>query len=111
LTATCAARTGLEYVNFAFLTKNGLTSAPANPVQSTVATFTPDPNNDLFMNSGDNLRVILHDTPNGLQTVVNDLTSGQKGSMTASAANGCVPARGPVPRVRARPVRPDRHEL
>ena len=88
LNPICAARTGLEYVNFAFLTKNGLTSAPANPVQSTVATFTPDPNNDLFMNSGDNLRVILHDTPNGLQTVVNDLTSGQKGSMTASAANG-----------------------
>ena len=88
LNPTCAARTGLEYVNFGFLTKNGLTSAPANPVQSTVATFTPDPARDLFMSSGDNLRVILHDTPNGIQTVVNDLTTGQTGSMTASAANG-----------------------
>src|SRR5262249_56336620 len=62
--------------------------AAANPVESTPATFTPDPANDLFMNSGDNLRVSLHDTPNGLQTVIRDLTSGQTGSMTASAANG-----------------------
>ena len=88
LNPTCAARTGLEYVNFAFISKNGQTSAPANPVQSTVATFTPDPANDLFMNSGDNLSVSLRDTPNGLQTVINDVTTGQSGSMTASAANG-----------------------
>jgi hypothetical protein len=88
LNSTCAATTGLEYVNFAFVTKNGLTSAPANPVDSTTATFTPDPKNDLFMNSGDNLKVSLHDTSNGLQAVINDQTTGQKGSMTASAANG-----------------------
>jgi hypothetical protein len=88
LNPTCAAVTGLEYDNFAFITKNGLTSTPANPVQSTVATFTPDPKNDLFMNSGDNLTVRLHDTPNGLQAVINDVTTGQTGSMTASAANG-----------------------
>src|SRR5260370_5263230 len=88
LNPACAAQTGVEYVNFAFLTKNGLTTAPANPVQSTVATFTPDPKNDLFMNSGDNLKVILHDTPNGLQAVISDQTSGQTASMTASAANG-----------------------
>jgi hypothetical protein len=88
LNQTCQATTGLEYVNFAFLTKNGRTTAPANPVQSTTATFTPDPKNDLFMRSGDNLKVSLHDTPNGLQTVIRDLTSGQTGSMTASAANG-----------------------
>jgi hypothetical protein len=88
LNSTCAARTGLEYVNYAFVTKNGLTTAPANPVQSTTATFTPDPHNDLFMSSGDRLRVSLHDTPNGLQVVIRDLTSGQTGSMTASAANG-----------------------
>ena len=88
LNPTCRAITGTEYVNFAFLTRSGRTSAPANPVESTTATFTPDPANDLFMNSGDNLRVSLHDTPNGLQTVIRDLTSGQTGSMTASAANG-----------------------
>jgi len=88
LNPTCAARTGLEYVNFAFVSKNGRTEAPANPVQSTTATFTPDPTNDLFMNSGDNLKVSLKDTPNGLQAVINDHTTGQTGSMTASAANG-----------------------
>jgi hypothetical protein len=88
LNATCAARTGVEYVNFAFISKNGRTTAPANPVDSTTATFTPDRKKDLFMNSGDNLKVSLHDTPNGLRAVINDLTSGQTGSMTASAANG-----------------------
>ena len=88
LNPTCAARTGLEYVNFAFLSKNGKTEAPANPVQSTTASFTPDPQNDLFMNSGDNLKVSMRDTPNGLQAVINDQTTGQSGSMTASAANG-----------------------
>jgi len=87
--STCLAKIGSpEYFNFAFLTKNGRTTNPANPVQATTATFTPDPRNDLFMNSGDNLSVSLRDTPNGLQTVINDLTTGQSGSMTASAANG-----------------------
>src|SRR6266487_2169190 len=88
LNATCAEKTGLEYVNYAFITLNGHSTAPANPVESTTATFTPDPNKDLFMSSGDNLRVSLRDTPNGLQAVINDMSSGQKGSMTASAANG-----------------------
>jgi hypothetical protein len=88
LNATCAARVGLEYVNFAFVTTNGLTTAPANPVDSTTATFTPDPKNDLLMNSGDKLKVSLRDTAGGLQAVINDQTSGEKGIMTASAANG-----------------------
>jgi hypothetical protein len=86
--ATCAAKTGLEYVNFAFVTKNGVSQAPANPVQSTLTTFTPDPAKDLFMSSGDNLNVGFRDTANGMQVVIHDLTSRQTGSMTASAANG-----------------------
>jgi hypothetical protein len=86
--ATCVARTGVEYVNFAFVTKDGHSTAPANPVDSTTATFTPNPARDLFMKSGDNLKVSLRDTPNGLRAVIHDLTSGQTGSMTASAANG-----------------------
>lgn len=85
---TCEAQVGLETVNFAFLTHNGVSQAPANPLQSTVTTFTPDPAKDLFMDSGDNLAIQMHDTPHGLQTTINDLTSGQSGSMTASAANG-----------------------
>ena len=40
------------------------------------------------MNSGDTLTVDMHDTPAGFQVVINDLTTGQSGSMTASIANG-----------------------
>jgi hypothetical protein len=88
LNPTCQAIVGLEYVNFAFITKNGVAHAPANPVDATLATFTPNPTTDLFMNSGDWLVVELHDTPQGLEIVINDLTTGETGSMTASAANG-----------------------
>jgi hypothetical protein len=86
--ATCAAKAGLEYVNFAFITKNGVSQAPANPVDSTTATFTPDPAKDLFMNSGDRLQVSFRDTRSGLRVVIDDRTSGLSGAMTASAANG-----------------------
>ena len=88
LNSTCAAQTGVEYINFAFITKNGIPTATPNPVNSTLATYTPDPNKDLFMNSGDKLNVTMHDTAHGLQVIINDQTSGQSGSMTASAANG-----------------------
>ncbi len=84
----CAARVGIEYVNFAFVTKTGASHAPANPIDSTLATFTPDPARDLFMNSGDRLEVTKQDTPDGLQVVINDRTTGATGSMTASPANG-----------------------
>jgi len=89
LNSTCAAKTGLEYVNFAFITKNGhpQPASPPNPVDSTVNTFTPNPAADLFMNSGDTIAVTLHDTASGLQIVLNDTTTGQSGSMTTSAAN------------------------
>ncbi len=88
LNQTCASVTGLEYVNFAFITKNGVSQAPANPVDSTLATFTPNLSRDLFMHSGDVLTVSLRDTSNGFRVVIRDRTSGQTGSMTASAANG-----------------------
>jgi hypothetical protein len=86
--ATCANKVGLEYVNFAFITKNGASQGPANPVDSTAATFTPNPAKDLFMNSGDRLQVSFADTHGGLRVVIKDRTSGQTGFMTASAANG-----------------------
>jgi hypothetical protein len=86
----CLSSVGIEPVNFAFITLNGHPhpGGPPNPVNSTLATYTPDPNRDLFMNSGDVLIVEMHDTPNGFQVVIHDLTTGQTGSMTASAANG-----------------------
>ena len=90
LNPTCAARTGVEYVNFAFITTNGRPqpNSPPNPVESTLQTFTPDPNADLFMNSGDRITVTMHDTAHGLFIGLNDLTSGRSGSMTTSARNG-----------------------
>lgn len=90
LNHTCATKVGVEYVNFAFITKSGQPQpdSPPNPVDATIDTFTPNPSADLFMNSGDNLTVALYDTAHGLQVVVDDLTTSQSGSMTASAANG-----------------------
>ena len=87
----CRKSAGTEYVNFAFVTTNGVAQAPANPTtsfQPPFAAATPDPSKDLFMNSGDRLVVDMHDTPAGFQVVIHDLTSGQSGSMTASIANG-----------------------
>jgi hypothetical protein len=91
--STCLAQIGgEEYVNFAFITKNGVAQAPANPkalhADPNQVGLTPDPTKDLFMNSGDKLTVDMHDTPAGFQVVISDLTSGQSGSMTASVANG-----------------------
>ena len=88
LNPACQKIVGLEYVNFAFVTKSGVPQAPPNPVNSTLATFTPDPSQDLFMNSGDRLTVSLRDTQGGLNVSLTDLTTRQTGSMTASAANG-----------------------
>jgi hypothetical protein len=63
-------------------------NVPANPIDSTLTTYTPDPAKDLFMNSGDRIGVATHDTANGVQVVLDDHTTGQSGSMTASGANG-----------------------
>ncbi|MEO7021500.1 MAG: hypothetical protein ABI234_15210 [Ktedonobacteraceae bacterium] len=90
LNTTCQGIAGLEYVNFAFITKNGTPqpNSPPNPVNSTLTTFTPNPAADLFMNSGDKIAVTMHDTQHGLEIALNDRTTGQHGSMTTSAANG-----------------------
>lgn len=86
---TCLAKIGSpEYVNFAFITKSGIAHAPANPVDATLDTYTPNPQTDLFMNYGDNLKVTLHDTSHGLKIEIHDNTTGESGSMTASADNG-----------------------
>ncbi|HET7243503.1 MAG TPA: hypothetical protein VFJ07_01610, partial [Streptosporangiaceae bacterium] len=87
--AGCLAKAGFEYLNFAFITKNGQSTGPANPLQSTIGgTFTPSAAKDLFMNPGDHLKVAFGDTANGLKVTINDLSTGQSGSMTASKANG-----------------------
>ena len=88
LNEACREQVGIEYVNFAFITKNGQSQAAANPVEATDATYMPDPSKDLLMNSGDWLLVDIRDTPEGLAISIKDLTTGQIGSMTASIANG-----------------------
>src|SRR5579883_1546443 len=85
--AACLNVAGVEPVNFAFITKNGVPQAPVNPVESTLATFTPDPAKDLFMNSGDRIIVTMHDTAHGLRIDLNDVNTHEHGFMVASAAN------------------------
>jgi hypothetical protein len=80
---------GTEYVNFAFLTHSGTPIGPPNPLQFDPATSgNPTRPDVLFMRPADSLSVSMHDTAQGLQTVIVDHTTGQIGSMTASAANG-----------------------
>ena len=88
LNPTCQNRVSLEYVNFAFITKDGKPLGPPNPVDATLATYTPDRDKALFMNSGDWVLVDIRDTSDGLAVSIRDLTTGQTGSMIASAANG-----------------------
>jgi len=86
--ADCLNTVGLEPVNFAFITKSGVPHAPPGPLDLTDASFTPSAATDLFMGSGDVLAIDIHDGAAGLTTIVHDLTTGQTGAMTASAANG-----------------------
>jgi hypothetical protein len=85
--AACRAVTGPEPVNFAFITKSGVPLGPPSPLLQTNATFTLG-GDALFYNPGDLLRVTLSDTVHGLKITIDDLTSGESGSMTSSAANG-----------------------
>jgi hypothetical protein len=85
---TCLAKVGEEYINFAFVTKNGKPTGPPNPLGATTSgTYTPS-SKDLFMNPGDHIQTTMTDTPNGLKVILKDLTTGQTGFMTASKANG-----------------------
>jgi hypothetical protein len=86
--ADCRARAGDEPANFAFITSTGVPHAPPAPLSQTNGTFTPSSATDLFMNPGDNLAIDIHDGAAGLTAIIHDLTTGQTGSMTASAANG-----------------------
>jgi hypothetical protein len=81
---------GEEPVNWAYITKSGKPQAPANPIDTNnnPAALVPDPKQVLFMESGDVIRVHMHDTPAGYRVDMKDLTTGGHGSMTASKANG-----------------------
>jgi len=85
----CRLRVGLEPVNFAFLTATGASQTAADPLNpDRLHKFGVIPGTTFQMNPGDRVRVIIRDTPAGLQTIVHDLTQGTTGSMTASIKNG-----------------------
>jgi hypothetical protein len=91
LNGACQSRIlgGVEYINFAFLTLDGKPLGPPNPLQFNPATSGNPHNPDtFFLNQGDQATVTLTDTPDGLKTTVTDNTTGQTGTMVASAANG-----------------------
>src|SRR3984885_6882450 len=85
---------GIEPINWAYITKSGVSQAPANPLFT--GTFTnpnftavnPNTAEDLLMNPGDTIRIHMHDTPAGLRIDMSDLTTGKSGSMTAPIAKG-----------------------
>ncbi|HEY3957509.1 MAG TPA: hypothetical protein VGM53_29430 [Streptosporangiaceae bacterium] len=78
---------GVELDNFAFLTHDGRPTGPPNPLDSDVATFTP--NKDVTeLGEGDKVAVTIEDSASGLLTSLDDVTSGQTGYMIASAQNG-----------------------
>jgi hypothetical protein len=76
-----------EPVNFAWIATDGVPTGPPSPANANSATFTPN-RHTLLMNQGDHLRVTITDTPSGLLTRIDDLTTGQSGFMVASGKNG-----------------------
>jgi len=84
----CLNTVGIEPANFAFITRKGQPIGPPGPLDLTFASFDPSPAKVLMMQPGDKVTVDIHDSASGLQVALNDLTSGQSGSMTASVANG-----------------------
>jgi hypothetical protein len=90
LNSSCQSRIlgGVEYINFAFLTLDGKPLGPPNPLQFNPSTSGNPANADtFFLNQGDHASVTLTDSPAGFTTLVHDTTTGQTGSMVASAAN------------------------
>jgi hypothetical protein len=85
---------GPEPINWAYITKSGQSQAPADPLftgtfdDPNFAAVNPDYQKDLLMSPGDRIRIHMHDTPAGYRIDLNDLTTHQSGSMTASIANG-----------------------
>src|SRR6185437_4292834 len=76
-----------EPVNFAYLQRNGVPAGPPSPQLTNFRTFTPNAQT-LQIHFGDALRVAISDPSAGFTIRIDDLTTGQSGRMTASAANG-----------------------
>jgi hypothetical protein len=76
-----------EPVNFAFLQTNGVPAGPPSPQLTDASTFLPN-GHTLMIGPGDVVSVSITDPAKGFTTTVRDLSTGQTGTMTASAANG-----------------------
>lgn len=87
-----------EPVNFAYLTRDGVPTGPPSPQLTDNDTFNPN-TDTLFMSPGDTLKVSIFEITgqapdgggldtNGLETRIDDLTTGQTGFTIASAHNG-----------------------
>src|SRR4029079_771457 len=85
---------GIEPINWAYITRSGVSQAPANPLFTgtfsapNFAAVNPDFTKVLLMKPGDRIRIHMHDTDAGLRIDLADLTSGETGFMPASVANG-----------------------
>jgi hypothetical protein len=77
----------IEPTNFAFLQRNGVPTGPPGPQLANISTLTPN-QYTLLINPGDLLVLSITDPPKGFTATIRDLTTGQTGYMTASAANG-----------------------
>ena len=77
----------IEPVNFAYLQTNGVPAGPPSPQLTNVSSFTPNAHT-LMINPGDTIQVSITDPAAGFTTTIRDVTTGQTGFMTASAANG-----------------------
>jgi hypothetical protein len=78
---------GTQQVNFALIQIDGVPARYPGP--SNLNRFPPTPNaKTLLLEQGNRVRVTLKDTPDGLLSVVEDLTTGASGFMVASAVNG-----------------------
>lgn len=83
-----------EPVNWAFISTNGVPAGPPNPQEQDLSTFTPN-RHTLMMSPGDTITIQMgdaavpgHPGQSAFKVVIHDLTTGQTGSMQASAANG-----------------------
>jgi hypothetical protein len=82
----CVAFTGGEYVNFAYIQRDGKPFPAGSP--SPLGPFVSTNAHTLRMNGGDELIVTIADTDHGLKVTIKDVTTGQTGFMVASGANG-----------------------
>jgi hypothetical protein len=85
---------GEEPINWAYVTKSGVSQAPADPLftgtfdNPNFSAVNPDFSRDLMMSPGDRITIHMYDTPAGYRADLTDNTTHQTGSMTASVANG-----------------------